>query len=104
MKKYKLKNKINKIIILSIILLLPKTLLGAMQSSSYIIYDSVMHSFDGPVISNVSSSVSEITPTITWNTNVISDGFVIYDTDNSFSNSKEQGTSVKNATSHRGTI
>ncbi len=100
MKKYKLKNKINKIIILAIILLLPKTLLGAMQSSSYVIYDSVMHSFDGPVISSVSSNISEITPTITWNTDVVSDGFVIYDTDNSFSNSKEQGTSVKNATSH----
>jgi len=71
-----------------------------MQSSSYVIYENVMHSFDGPVISSVADNVSGQTVTVTWNTDVNSDSFVIYDTVNTFINSKEQGYSDKSASSH----
>lgn len=77
---------------------------AAMKSESYIIYDSVMHSFDGPVISNVSHSVSGINVTVTWDTDVVADDFVIYDTDSNFLTSKEQGSSVKNSISHSVTL
>lgn len=94
-------NNIKKIIIYLICLFLPVNgLLAAMQSSSYVIYDSVMHNFDGPVISAVAHSVSEQTATVTWTTDQISDAFVEYSTDSGFVASKEQGTSVQNATSH----
>ena len=73
---------------------------AAMVSNNYIIYESVMHTFDGPVISGVSSSVSGTEITVTWTTDVISDSFVIYDTANTFSTSKEQGSSSKTETSH----
>ena len=66
-----------------------------MRSSSYIIYENVMHSFDGPVISGVAHSVSGNSVTITWSTNVVSDAFVIYDTDSGFGSSMEQGNSSK---------
>jgi len=71
-----------------------------MQSSNYVIYENVMHSFDGPVISGVSSNVSGQTVTITWTTSVNSDSFVVYDTDNTFVNSKEQGSSDKSSSNH----
>lgn len=74
--------------------------LAAMQSDSYVIFENIHHSFDGPVISSVSSSVSEVTATVTWNTNAPSDSFVIYDTDNSFAGSREQGQGNKTKTSH----
>jgi hypothetical protein len=71
-----------------------------MRSDNYIIYENINHSFDGPVISNVSDTGSGVTVTVTWDTDVIADGFVIYDTDSSFSNSKEQGTSARASSSH----
>lgn len=73
---------------------------AALKSTNYIIYESVMHTFDGPVISGVSQSVSGTTATINWQTNVTSDAFVVYDTDSSFADSKEQGSSVKSGTGH----
>lgn len=99
----KLKIQINKIIILLVCLgwiLAPAFTMAAMKSNNYIIYDSVMHTFDGPIISGVSHSVSGTTVTVDWNTDIIADAFVIYDTDSNFLNSKEQGTSVKNTSSH----
>jgi hypothetical protein len=77
---------------------------AAMKSTSYIIYENVLHTFDGPVITGVSSSVSGITVTVTWNTNVLADGFVVYDTVGGFTASKEQGRSVKDSTSHSVTL
>ena len=71
-----------------------------MASDNYIIFENVRYSFDGPIISGVNASIDGTTATIAWQTNVISDGFVEYDTDSGFSASKEQGSSVKNATSH----
>src|SRR3989339_2169649 len=87
-------------VVLLFVLVLPIDVFAAMKSSSYVIYDSVMHSFDGPVISGVAHSISGTTATITWNTDVAADSFVIYDTDNSFAASREQGTSNKNYISH----
>ena len=81
-------------------LLLPLVSQAAMQSNSYVIYESVMHTFDGPVISGVSASVSEQTATVVWTTDQLSDSFVEYGVNSDFSASKEQGTSVKNAVSH----
>lgn len=74
--------------------------LAAMQSQNYVIYDSVMHTFDGPVISGIAASVSGQTATVTWNTDILADGFVIYDTDSGFATAKETGSSVKNSSSH----
>ncbi|MEA1909861.1 MAG: fibronectin type III domain-containing protein [Patescibacteria group bacterium] len=79
---------------------LPLPMSAAMQSSNYIIYENVMHSFDGPVISGVSSLVSGAGATISWTTNVAADSFVIYDTDSNFLTSHEQGNSAKTFTSH----
>src|SRR3989339_883063 len=87
-------------VVLLFVLVLPIDVFAAMKSSSYVIYDSVMHSFDGPVISGVAHSISGTTATITWNTDVAADSFVIYDNDNSFAASREQGTSNKNYISH----
>lgn len=90
-----------KIISYFIIFVVPFcSLNAAMQSDSYVIYENVMHSFDGPIISNVASSVSGTTPTITWDTNVAADSFVVYDTDINFTTSKEQGYSSKSSTAH----
>lgn len=59
-----------------------------------------MHTFDGPTISNVLSSVSGTTATITWDTNTVADGYVIYDTTDPFTASKEAGNSAKTSTNH----
>jgi hypothetical protein len=59
-----------------------------------------MHTFDGPVISGVSASVSGQSATVVWTTDVVADAFVIYATSSSFSSFKEQGVGVKNGTSH----
>lgn len=71
-----------------------------MRSSSYVIYENVHHSFDGPVISSVASVVSLTDVTISWNTDVAADSFVIYSTDSALVGSMEQGTSIKTFTSH----
>ncbi len=95
---------IKKLIIKFIALLLILSPIVSAQavivSDNYIIYRDVKHIFDGPVISSVSSSVSGVAVAITWTTDVSADSFVIYDTDNTFVTSKEQGTSIKNFTSH----
>ncbi len=100
-----LKHKtITKLIAMFVLLLMPVQLQAAMQSSSYIIYENVMHSFDGPVISAVSDSISGDEVTITWSTDVLSDAFVIFDTDSSFGSSGEQGRSAKITTAHSITL
>ncbi len=77
----------------------PLSVSGRMQSPSYVIHENINHSFSGPVISNVSHSVSGVDVTVTWDTSFVADGFVIFDTDSGFSASKEQGSSVKSGTS-----
>jgi chitodextrinase len=90
-----------KVILFGVILALvfPSGALGAMRSASYVIYENIHHTFDGPVISGVSASVSGQSATVTWTTDVTADGFVVYDTDPAFSAPKEQGSSEKNGTS-----
>jgi hypothetical protein len=93
----------NKLICFSIVItaiFIASNVNAAIKSENYIIYDSVMHTFDGPAISNVSYSVSGNTTTVTWDTNVVADSYVVYDTDNSFATAKEQGMSAKTSTSH----
>lgn len=93
--------KIKKAIIAFVLIMLPLSSVGAaMQSANYIIYENVLHTFDGPIITAVSASVSVLDVTVTWDTNIIADGFVVYSTDSGFASSKEQGSSVKNSTSH----
>ncbi len=77
---------------------------AAMQSDNYIIYENVMHSFDGPVISNVSHSVNVTQVTVAWDTDVAADSFVVYSTDSGFATSREQGSSAKNSTAHSVTL
>lgn len=93
---------IKKIIIypLLLVFIIPFSTSAAMQSSNYIIYENVMHAFDGPVISLVTASVSGLNVTVTWTTNVNADGFVIYDTDPGLASSMEQGNSAKTSTAH----
>lgn len=96
-------NKLKLIIYTLVISLLLQSggfAMAAMQSSSYVIYENIHHSFDGPVITNVADSVDEITATITWETSAKSDSYVIYDTDNTFATSHEQGQGVKNKLNH----
>jgi hypothetical protein len=73
---------------------------AAMASNSYVIYENVMHAFDGPVISAVSHTVSQTEATVSWTTNVPADSFVVYSTDNALASSREQGASAKINTSH----
>jgi hypothetical protein len=96
----KLKLKTAKLSLILLILSVPFAVGAAMQSSNYIIYENVMHTFDGPVISNVSCTGSATGMTVTWDTSVIADAFVEYSTDSGLASSKEQGSSVKNSTSH----
>lgn len=77
---------------------------ASFRSSSYIIYEDIHHTFDGPTISAGTVTVDGTNATVTWTTNVISDSFVVYSTDSGFTTSKEQGTSLKNATSHTVTL
>ncbi len=76
-----------------------------MRSEHYIIFENVLHTFDGPTISNVNySNITDSTVTITWETDAISNSFVEYSTNSNLSNSKEQGTDIKNYTSHSVTL
>ena len=95
----------NLIIALLFMLIMPLNTKAAMQSDNYIIYETVLHSFEGPVVSGISCSGPTATSiTVAWTTDVIADGFVIYDTNNSFSASKEQGSSAKTSASHSVTV
>ncbi|MCD4761606.1 fibronectin type III domain-containing protein, partial [bacterium] len=92
-----------RIVLIAVLLclfLLPVVAGAAMRSSSYIIYENINHAFDGPVISGISASVTGAQVTVTWDTDVIADQFIIYDTDSGFSDSHEQGSSVKSSTTH----
>ena len=81
------------------VLTLPTSASALMKSDNYIIYETVMQSFDGPIVSSVSCSGSTATTiTVTWTTDVIADGFVIYSTDSGLASSMEQGSSVKSST------
>jgi len=96
-----IKNKIKLVVVAVMLIAFPLlSVEAALVSDSYIIYENVLHNFDGPIISGVSSSVSGTTATITWTTNIPADSYVIYDTSNTFPNSKEQGLSDKSSTSH----
>ena len=97
--KYKIAKQAIRFFLL-VLLVLPTSLNAAMQSDSYIIYENVLHTFDGPIISNIVCTAGVEQVTVTWDTNVIADSFVVYDTDSSLTNSMEQGSSVKNSTSH----
>jgi len=94
------KTKFKIILFLIFLLVLPSNSFAAMQSDSYVIHESVMHVFDGPILSNVSTSVSGQSVTVTWVSDILANSFVEYDTDAGFTTSKEQGTSVKNFTDH----
>ncbi len=85
-----------------ILFLIPFSFLRAeMRSEHYIIFENVLHAFDGPIISNVNhSDITDTTATITWETDAISNSFVEYSTNSDLSNSREQGTDIKNYTNH----
>jgi len=98
--------KLKQFLITTMILLLPLSVSAqaSFKSSSYIIYEDIHHAFSGPTITAGTVSVSGTNATVTWTTNVLSDSFVIYSTDAGFATSKEQGSSIKNATSHSVTL
>lgn len=95
-----MKHKIKKLIILLMILMFPFNTNALMKSDNYVIYETVMQSFDGPTLASVTCVAGVEQITVAWNTDVIADSFVVYDTANTFANNKEQGSSVKNSTSH----
>lgn len=92
--------KIYNLIILTMIMLVPLNATAMMQSDSYIIYENVLQTFDGPVINNVACAAGQERMTVAWNTDVAADSYVIYDTANNFANAKEQGASAKTSASH----
>ncbi len=94
-----MKNKITILITGALLLIIPLSSHALMQSASYRLYETVLQDFDGPVISNVASSAGQTTATVSWDTDVVADGFVIYDTNAGFTASKEQGSSAKVSTS-----
>jgi len=89
-----------KYIILIMMTMSPSLAVAEMRSDSYVINENVNHSFDGPIISGVSHSVSGLEVTVNFTTNVAANAFVVYDTDSGFSSSMEQGTSVIGSTVH----
>lgn len=94
--------KIYLVLLTLLMSLSPLTVLAQASywSSSYVIYDDIHHTFDGPTITPGTTTVDGTSVTITWTTNVLSDSFVVYSTDSSFTDSHEQGTSAKTETSH----
>ncbi len=92
--------KLTSFILLIGFLVFPFASLAEMRSGSYIIYENLLHAFNGPIISSVSSSISDNTATITWNTDIPANSYVVYDEDNSFSTSREQGNGQVSVTSH----
>ena len=97
-------NKIKILSIISLLFVIPLSGQAIMKSSSYVIYENVLQEFDGPVISNVAATAGETTATVSWDTDVVSDGFVIYDTAAGFTSPKEQGSSAKVSTSQSVTL
>jgi len=91
--------KFSLIVSLAVSLLWPLGAGALLQSLSYRIYENVLQEFDGPVISTVAATAGETTATVSWDTDVVSDGFVIYDTVAGFTSPKEQGSSAKVSTS-----
>lgn len=89
-----MKSKVVAIAIFSLVAS-PLSVSAVMQSQSYRIFENVLQEFSGPVISAVASTAGENTATIGWQTDVNADGFVIYDTNASFTAPKEQGNSAK---------
>ncbi|MBU4216721.1 fibronectin type III domain-containing protein [Candidatus Parcubacteria bacterium] len=89
-----------KYLLVVLMVLSPSLASAEMRSNSYILNENVNHSFNGPIISGVSHSVSGVDVTVAFVTNVIADAFVIYNTDPAFIDSMEQGTSIKSGTSH----
>ena len=100
MKKAQAKNRIKARLWLLLLLLMPFSAAATMQSDSYIIYENINHTFDGPVISGVACTAGTEQITVSWNTDVVADGFVEYSTDSGMSASSEQGSSVKNSAAH----
>jgi len=82
----------NILFLLILVLLLPIQLRAEMLSPSYVIHENVNYSFDGPVISAVSSSIDVNEFTGIWNTDVDADSFVEYSADATFVDSQEAGT------------
>lgn len=94
-----IKNKI-KYFIVTAMILSPSLASAEMRSNSYVINENVNHVFNGPIISAINHSVSGLNVTVSFNTDVVADAFVIYSTDSGFADSMEQGTSVKSGTGH----
>jgi len=86
--------------LLLIFLVLPLSSFAEMRSSDYIIYENLLHTFNGPVISSVSSSVNANIATITWTTDISANSYVIYADNTAFSSSHEQGNGGESITAH----
>ena len=96
----KLKKKSIIAVLLLTFLVLPLGSFAEMRSSNYIIYENLLHSFNGPNISSISSTVSDNTATVLWTTDIPSNSYVLYSDDPSFATSHEQGNGGESVTSH----
>ncbi|MDA3839710.1 MAG: hypothetical protein PF572_01345 [Patescibacteria group bacterium] len=96
----KFQKKFTLAVLLLTFLVLPLSSFAEMRSSNYVIYENLLHTFNGPAISSISSSVSANIATVTWSTDVPSNSYVIYDDNISFTASHEQGNGGESVTSH----
>lgn len=96
----KLQKKFTLAILLLTFLVLPLSSFAEMRSSDYIIYENLLHTFDGPTISSISNSVLDDVATISWSTNVPSNSYVVYADNSAFTLSREQGNGGESVTNH----
>ncbi|MEI8361481.1 MAG: fibronectin type III domain-containing protein [bacterium] len=78
-----------------------------MQSSNFRIYDStsdVGSVYAGPAIANIGVTADNQSATISWQTNDLSDSFVLFSTDSTLASSIEHGSPTKSSTSHTVTV
>lgn len=98
------KSKKKNLFVLMIIFALPFYARALMQGNNYMIYETVLQNFDGPVITGVVATAQENEATVAWSTDVAANGYVIYSTDSGLTNSSEQGSATKNGTSQSVTL
>lgn len=94
------------VVLVLFVAVLPLSASALMQSSNYKIHEANLENTAGagPVIAYIGATAGETTAAVSWNTDVIADAFVQYDTDATLASGKEQGVSAKTGTGHNVTL
>ena len=96
----KLPQKFITAALLAIFLVLPLSSFAEMRSSNFIIYENLLHAFNGPSISSISSTLLDDVASISWTTDIPSNSYVSYADNVGFLLSHEQGNGGEVVTDH----